>query len=45
MCDVDEEGVVNCVDARSIYDVPKVLFNEGLDAYIGGGGIIYLVKI
>ena len=34
MCDVDEEGVVNCVDARSIYDVPKVLFNEGLDAYI-----------
>ena len=34
MCDVDEEGVVNCADARSIYDVPKVLFNEGLDAYI-----------
>lgn len=34
MCDVDEEGVVNCVDARSIYDVPKILFNEGLDAYI-----------
>ena len=34
MCDVDEEGVVNCVDARSMYDEPRVLFNEGLDAYI-----------
>ena len=34
MCDVDEEGVVNCVDAHSIYDVPKILFNEGLDAYV-----------
>ena len=32
MCDVDSEGVVNCVDANSIYDVPKVLFDEGLDA-------------
>lgn len=34
MCDVDEEGVVNCVDAPSIYDVPKILYNEGLDSYI-----------
>ena len=34
MCDVDAEGVVNCVDAPSIYDVPKILFNEGLDAYV-----------
>ena len=34
MCDVDTEGVVNCVDANSIYDVPKVLFDEGLDAYV-----------
>jgi CTP synthase len=34
MCDVDEEGVVNCVDCPSIYDVPKVLFDEGLDAYV-----------
>ena len=34
MCDVDEEGVINCVDARSIYDVPKILFKEGLDAYV-----------
>ena len=32
MCDVDSEGVVNCVDAPSIYDVPKTLFDEGLDA-------------
>ena len=32
MCDVDEEGVVNCVDAPSIYDVPRILFDEGLDA-------------
>ncbi|MDN6769097.1 MAG: CTP synthase, partial [Bifidobacterium mongoliense] len=34
MCDVDAEGVVNCIDAPSIYDVPKILFNEGLDAYV-----------
>ena len=34
MCDVDSEGVVNCVDAPSIYDVPKTLFDEGLDAYV-----------
>ncbi|BDR54590.1 CTP synthase [Bombiscardovia apis] len=34
MCDVDAEGVVNCVDAPSIYDVPKILHDEGLDAYV-----------
>lgn len=34
MCDVDAEGVVNCVDAPSIYDVPKILYKEGLDAYV-----------
>lgn len=34
MCDVDAEGVVNCVDAPSIYDVPKILFKEGLDTYV-----------
>jgi CTP synthase len=34
MCDVDAEAVVAAVDAPSIYDIPKVLFSEGLDAYI-----------
>ncbi len=34
MCDVDEEAVVNAVDAASIYDIPKVLHTEGLDAYL-----------
>ena len=34
MCDVDVEAVVAAVDAPSIYDIPKVLFNEGLDSYI-----------
>ena len=34
MCDVDLEAVVATVDAPSIYDIPKVLFNEGLDAYV-----------
>lgn len=34
MCDVDAEGVVNCVDAPSIYDVPKILYKEGLDTYV-----------
>lgn len=34
MCDVDEEAVISCPDAPSIYDIPRVLFNEGLDAYV-----------
>jgi CTP synthase len=34
MCDVDEDGVVSAVDAPSIYDIPKVLHAEGLDAYV-----------
>jgi CTP synthase len=34
MCDVDEEAVVAAVDAPSIYDIPKVLHSEGLDAYV-----------
>jgi CTP synthase len=33
MCDVDPEAVVAAVDAPSIYDIPKVLHAEGLDAY------------
>ena len=34
MCDVDPEAVVAAVDAPSIYDIPKVLFAEGLDSYV-----------
>lgn len=34
MCDVDREAVVSAVDAASIYDIPKVLHAEGLDAYV-----------
>jgi CTP synthase len=34
MCDVDEEAVIAAVDAPSIYDIPKVLHSEGLDAYV-----------
>ena len=34
MCDVDTEAVVAAVDAPSIYDIPKVLHAEGLDAYV-----------
>jgi CTP synthase len=34
MCDVDLEGVATAVDAPSIYDIPKVLHSEGLDAYV-----------
>jgi len=34
MCDTDAEGVVSCPDAPSIYDIPKVLHREGLDAYV-----------
>jgi CTP synthase len=34
MCDVDDEAVVAAVDAPSIYDIPKVLHAERLDAYV-----------
>jgi CTP synthase len=34
MCDVDQEAVVSATDAPSIYDIPKVLHREGLDAYV-----------
>jgi CTP synthase len=34
MCDVDMDGVANAVDAASIYEIPKVLHAEGLDAYV-----------
>ncbi|GAA5156823.1 CTP synthase [Nocardioides marinquilinus] len=34
MCDVDEDAVVCAADAPSIYDIPKVLHREGLDAYV-----------
>ena len=34
MCDVDQEAVVTASDAPSIYDIPKVLHSEGLDAYV-----------
>jgi CTP synthase len=34
MCDVDLAAVVAAVDAPSIYDIPKVLHAEGLDAYV-----------
>lgn len=33
-CDVDAEAVVTAADAPSIYDIPRVLHGEGLDAYV-----------
>ncbi|NLE71940.1 MAG: CTP synthase [Actinomycetales bacterium] len=33
-CDVDVEAVVTAADAPSIYDIPRVLHREGLDAYV-----------
>ncbi|WP_203654249.1 CTP synthase [Demequina activiva] len=34
MCDVEPDAVVNAIDAPSIYDIPRVLHSEGLDAYV-----------
>ena len=34
MCDVDEDAVVNAVDVPSIYDIPTMLNEQGLDDYI-----------
>ncbi|MBF4458946.1 CTP synthase [Pseudoclavibacter sp. VKM Ac-2867] len=34
MCDVPERAVVNTIDLPSIYDIPRVLRDQGLDEYI-----------
>ncbi|MCJ7859801.1 CTP synthase [Corynebacterium kalidii] len=34
MTDVEEEGVVSCADAASIYDIPRVLYREHLDSFL-----------
>ena len=34
MCDVEAEAVVTASDSPSIYDIPRVLHSEGLDAYV-----------
>ncbi len=34
MCDVDAEAVVNAIDVPSIYEIPKMLHDQGLDGYI-----------
>jgi CTP synthase len=34
MCDVETQGVIACKDAPSIYDIPRVLHTEGLDAFV-----------
>src|SRR6185436_6984122 len=34
MCDVETAACAAAVDAPSIYDIPKVLHREGLDAYV-----------
>lgn len=34
MCDVEDEAVITCPDASSIYEIPSVLHSEGLDAYV-----------
>ncbi len=34
LCDVPEEGIVSAVDAESLYEIPLVLHDEGLDDYV-----------
>ncbi|EPQ76290.1 CTP synthase [Mycobacterium marinum] len=34
MCDVDIDGIISTPDAPSIYDIPKVLHREELDAFV-----------
>ena len=34
MCDVDEGAVVNAIDVKSIYDLPRLLNDQGLDQTI-----------
>jgi len=34
MCDVDEAAVVNAIDVPSIYEIPTMMHDQGLDRYI-----------
>ncbi|MGH8997818.1 MAG: CTP synthase [Acidimicrobiia bacterium] len=34
LCDVPAEGIVSAIDTPNIYEIPLVLFDEGLDGYI-----------
>jgi CTP synthase len=34
LCDVEIQGVISAVDAESIYEVPLILHQEGLDGYL-----------
>jgi CTP synthase len=34
MCDVDEDAVVNAIDVPSIYEIPTMMHDQGLDKYI-----------
>jgi len=34
LCDVPVAGVVNAADADSLYEIPLVLYNEGLDTFV-----------
>ncbi|MBM7825331.1 CTP synthase [Arcanobacterium pluranimalium] len=34
MCDVPDQGVIQCEDRSSIYEIPKVLHAQGLDAQV-----------
>jgi len=34
MCDVAEDAVINCADAPSIYDIPRILHRQAMDAYV-----------
>ncbi len=34
MSDVDTEAVITCADAPSIYDIPRVIHRQGLDAHV-----------
>jgi CTP synthase len=34
LCDVPIEGVISAIDSRSIYEIPLVLHEEGLDRYV-----------
>ena len=34
LCDVPVQGIVSAVDAKSLYEIPLVLHDEGLDEYV-----------
>lgn len=36
LCDIEQEAIITCIDAESIYEVPLIIQDEGMDNFVLG---------